>query len=387
MEKRKDKKRLRLAYVGSPELFLRGASPIHVMKMCQAIARLGIDVDLILQAYDTKIDIFKCYGVDPIFNIITTIPSTNGPLRHLIHGTYSAFYVWLKKQNYDLVLTRNIIFAYLSTVYFGIPTIYDAHHPLVNRTAKLAFDRFKTSKYLVRFSANSEGLGKIYAGLGIPSEKLVVAHNGVDLEQFRSVPTKSEARMKLDLDPNRKIVCYSGNIYRGRGIDLLMEVSSRLRDVLFLIVGGLDSEIKVYRDMAGKRGLENFKVVGFVPHKLVPLYLIAADALVIPYTSEMTIQGGTNATEFTSPIKLFEFMAACRPIVATNLPTISEILHHGVNAVLVDPNSVDSLFEGIKMVLEDESFATKIAVRSAADAGCYTWEERVKKILNGLNGF
>ncbi len=387
MRKLKDKKRLKVAYVGSPELFLRGASPIHVMKMCQAIARLGINVDLILQAYDSRIDIFKCYGVEPIFNIITTIPSTNGPLRHFIHGTYSAFYLWFNKQEYNLVLTRNIIFTYLSTVYFGIPTIYDAHHPLVNRPAKLAFDRFKKSKYLVRFSTNSEGLGKIYARLGLPEEKLVVAHNGVDLEQFGSVTSKLEARGKLGLPPNKKIVCYSGNIYRGRGIDLLVEVSSRLPDVLFLIVGGLDSDINVYRHKVAQKKLENFKLVGFVPHNVVPLYLFAADTLVIPYTSEMTIQGGTNATGFTSPLKLFEFMASCRPIVATDLPTVSEILHDNINAVVVDPDSVDSLFEGIKRVLEDEALATKIALQSAADVGSYTWEERVKKILNGFVGF
>jgi glycosyltransferase involved in cell wall biosynthesis len=373
--------------VGSPELFLRGASPIHVMKMCQAIARLGINVDLILQSYDSRIDIFKCYGVEPIFNIITTIPSTNGPLRHFIHGTYSAFYVWLNRQEYDLVLTRNIIFTYLSTVFFGIPTIYDAHHPLVNRPAKLAFDRFKKSKHLLRFSTNSEGLGKIYADLGLPEEKLVVAHNGVDLEQFRNVPSKLEARKKLGLPPNKKIVCYAGNIYKGRGIDLLVEVSSRLRDVLFLIVGGVESDIEVYKDMIAQKSVENFMLVGFVSHNIVPLYLFAADALVIPYTSEMTIQGGTNATGFTSPLKLFEFMASCRPIVATNLPTISEILDDNINAVVVDSNSVDSLFEGIKRVLDDEALAAKIALRSAADAGHYTWEERAKKVLNGLEGF
>jgi glycosyltransferase involved in cell wall biosynthesis len=383
----KDKKRLRVAYVGSPELFLRGASPIHVMKMCQAIARLGINVDLILQSYDSRIDIFKCYGVEPIFNIITTIPSTNGPLRHFIHGTYSAFYVWLNRQEYDLVLTRNIIFTYLSTVFFGIPTIYDAHHPLVNRPAKLAFDRFKKSKHLLRFSTNSEGLGRIYADLGLPEEKLVVAHNGVDLEQFRNVPSKREARKKLGLPPNKKMVCYAGNIYKGRGIDLLVEVSSRLRDVLFLIVGGVESDIEVYKDMIAQKSVENFMLVGFVSHNIVPLYLFAADALVIPYTSEMTIQGGTNATGFTSPLKLFEFMASCRPIVATNLPTISEILDDNINAVVVDSNSVDSLFEGIKRVLDDEALAAKIALRSAADAGHYTWEERAKKVLNGLEGF
>ena len=157
--------------------------------------------------------------------------------------------------------------------------------------------------------------------------------------------------------------------------------------MLFLIIGGLESDIKIYRDIVARKNLENFKIVGFVSQSVVPLYLFAADALVIPYTSEMTIQGGTNATGFTSPLKLFEFMASRRPIVATNLPTVSEILHDNINAVVVDPDSVDSLYQGIKGVLEDEALGTKIAVQAAADVERYTWEERVKKILNGFDGF
>jgi glycosyltransferase involved in cell wall biosynthesis len=80
-------------------------------------------------------------------------------------------------------------------------------------------------------------------------------------------------------------------------------------------------------------------------------------------------------------------MASCRPIVATNLPAISEILSDKINALLVGPDSADSLFEGIKRVLEDEALAEKISLQSASDVKNYTWEERVKKILNGLDGF
>ncbi|MCI0454085.1 MAG: glycosyltransferase family 4 protein [Candidatus Dadabacteria bacterium] len=375
---------MRIAYVGSPELFLRGASPIHVMKMCQAMANLGIDVELILQSYDKKYDIFEFYGVRPNFKIITTIPSTNTYARHFIHGTYSAFYTWFKKSSYDLILTRNIIYTYLSTVFFKIPTIYDAHHPLVNTAARYLFDSFKNSKYLIRFSTNSCGLGNIYTSLGLPEYKLVVAHNGVDLERFENVPNKFEARKQLSLDTQKKIVCYSGNIYSGRGIELLMEVVLRLNDVLFLIVGGLESDIEYYRNIARKKKAENFKLVGFVPHKSVPLYLSSADILVLPYTSSMTIQGGTLAGEFTSPIKLFEYMASSRPIVATAIPSVKEILKDGENALIVEPNSVESLYNGIKRVLEDRVLAERLAIQAFNDAKKYTWEERAKKILNGL---
>jgi len=378
------KNRLRVAYVGSPELFLRGASPIHVMKMCQAMSNLGIDVDLIIQSYDKNINIFECYGVKSNFRLITTIPSTNSSARHFIHGIYSVFYTWHKRKNYDLILTRNIIYTYLSTNIFKLPTIYDAHHPLVNRMSTFAFNSFKNSKYLIRFTANSQGLGNTYIQLGLPEDKLIVAHNGVDLEWFENVPSKLESRELLNLPFQKKIVCYAGNIYSGRGIELLIDVALRLKDFIFLIVGGLEVDIENYRNIAEKKRAENFKLVGFVPHNRVPLYLSSADALVVPYASNITIQDGTHAANFTSPIKLFEYMASRRPIVATALPTIKEILEDSRNSLLVIPDSVDSLVNGIKRVLEDCNLAERISLQAACDVKKYTWEERVKKILSGL---
>ena len=101
----------------------------------------------------------------------------------------------------------------------------------------------------------------------------------------------------------------------------------------------------------------------------------------------MTIQGGTNAIEFTSPIKLFEYMATGRPIVATKLPTIQEILTDKVDSVLVKPDSVCELKRGIELLLNDEKLASAISTKAYRDVKNYTWEERVKKILNGISGF
>ena len=374
---------LRVVYVGSPPLFSRGASAIHVMKMCQAMTRLGIDVELVLPSFNKGIDVFDYYNVEPSFKL-TTFPSLkNSSARHIGHGILSSVYTKMNRKNFDLVLTRNIFYAYLSTTFFGIPTIYDAHHPLV-KGAHLLFDSFKNSKHLVRFSTNSRGLADIYMKLGLPRDKLNVAHNGVDLEEFTGLPSKEEARRQLNLPIDKKIVCYSGNTYSGRGIDLLIEAAQSLKEALFMVVGGLESDIENYKKIARDKNAENFKLVGFVPHKDVPLYISSADVLVMPYTSQMTIKGGATAVDFTSPIKLFEYMASRRPIVATSLSTIKEILDDGSNALLVEPDDAELLGRGIKRVLEDHTLAEKLAIQAASDVKKYAWEERVKRILNGL---
>lgn len=373
-----------VCYVGSPPLFTKGASAIHIMKMCQAMKRTGIEVELLLPGYDKSRDIFDYYGIADRFPV-RTIPFTNLPGRQIIHGIASAFFAWRNRERFDIFLTRNIIFAYLSTKLLGLKTIYDAHHPPVNLFAKYLFRSFKDSKHLVRFSTNTKGLAKIYTSLGLSRDKLVVAHNGVEIEKFDTGDDISTLRQKLSLPDNKTIVCYCGNTYPGRGIENLIEVAERMSGTIFLVVGGLDSDNRYYRNIAASKGLNNFIIRGFVPHRIVAQYLKASDILVIPYTSRMTIKGGTNAAGFTSPIKLFEYLAAGKPVVSTDLPTIREVVKDGEDAIIVKPDSVGSLQEGLNRVIEDRELAKRLSSNASLKARAFTWEKRVERIFQGCN--
>lgn len=377
-----ENKKLRVIYVGSPELFSKGASAIHIMKMCQAMARLDVETELILPSNRGTAELLEYYSVEPNLRITEFPYFKNSSIRNIVHGILASLYIKIfRSGRYDLVLTRNIVFTYFATKLLSIPTIYDAHHPLVKGGATL-FNSFKTSQNLIRFSTNSKGLSENYLAQGLPKEKLVVAHNGVELERYRDSASQKDIRKQLGLPLDKKIVCYAGNIYEGRGIEELIEVAHRLSETLFLIVGGLDEDVNRYKRIAESKGLKNFSLIGFVPHTEVPSYLKASDVLVMPYTTKMTIKGGAKAKDFTSPIKLFEYMAAARPIVATSISSVKEVLEDGVNSVLVEPDSADSLYEGIKKVLDDGELAKKISKKARADIKHYTWEERVIKILN-----
>lgn len=371
----------RIIYVGSPELFSKGASAVHVMKMCQAMGRLGVETELLLSSNHNEDELRRYYGVQNNFKIKKLPYFKNTTLRNIVHGVLASIYTRSRRKDFDLVVTRNIVYAYLATVFFKIPTVYDAHHPLVKGAGHL-FESFKDSKYLVKFSTNSGGLADIYINRGLPPEKLVVAHNGVDLESYRSLPAKEEARAELGLPALKKIVCYSGNIYEGRGMELLIESALKLKDVLFLIVGGLDSDVDRLRSIADSKNARNVELTGFVPHTSVPLYLGAADVLVMPYTPEITIKGGTGAKDFTSPIKLFEYMAAGKPIVASSIPSVAEVLQDGRNALLVEAGSGESLYRGIQKVLNNPEIAESIARGAMKDVKMYTWEERARKLLS-----
>ena len=267
---------------------------------------------------------------------------------------------------------------------FSIPTIYDAHHPPVNSLARGMFRGFKDSDNLKRFSTNSKGLADIYIKEGLSSEKLVVAHNGVDLENFETDNSPSQLREQLGLPQGVKIVCYCGNTYIGRGIELLIDAALRFKETVFLVVGGLEEDNKRYASLAEEKGAENFLIRGFVPHTEVPAYLRASDVLVIPYSSAMTIKGGTEAGEFTSPIKLFEYMAAGRPIVSSSMPTMHEVLEDGKTACFFETDNFSSFCEKLNVVLNNSNFSKTLSENASSKVRDYTWEARVKKIFDSF---
>lgn len=367
-------------YVGSPPLFSKGASAIHMMKMCQAMKGMGINVELLFPDYDKSRDIFDYYGIKDKFKM-RTIPFTNIPGRQVVHGFLSSLYGLFNKSSFDIVVTRNIVFTYFATNWFGIPTIYDAHHPLVNGAARWMFSRFKDSDNLIRFSTNSGGLAEIYLKEGLNEKKLVVAHNGVDLERFENSETREQLRTDLGLPGNKTIVCYCGNTYSGRGIELLIDAAERYKELHFLVVGGLDEDNQRYAALAGSKKINNFELTGFVAHSSVPKYLLASDILVIPYSGEITIKGGTNAAEFTSPIKLFEYMAAGKPILASGLPTIREILEDKKTGSLFEPENIESFSKNLDQLLDNPGYMKTLSENSSSKIREYTWEARVRKIL------
>jgi len=113
----------RVFYVGSPELFSRGASAIHIMKMCQAMARLGVTTTLLIPTYRPHGEIYQYYGVQSSFRIVSFPYFANSSVRNITHGVAAAVYAGGRKGEFDLAVTRNIVFASIAANFYGIPTL------------------------------------------------------------------------------------------------------------------------------------------------------------------------------------------------------------------------------------------------------------------------
>tara|TARA_B100000749_G_scaffold222723_1_gene177878 strand:- start:50 stop:454 length:405 start_codon:yes stop_codon:yes gene_type:complete len=107
--------------------------------------------------------------------------------------------------------------------------------------------------------------------------------------------------------------------------------------------------------------------------------LAKGDVLVLPNV------GSGSTVNYTSPLKLFEYMAAGKPIVASNLPSIREVLRDGENAVLVEPGNPTALTSGLRRVLEDRKLAERIASRAFDEVTEYSWDCRAARVEALLN--
>jgi len=120
-------------------------------------------------------------------------------------------------------------------------------------------------------------------------------------------------------------------------------------------------------------------LAGHQLHETMPLWMKAADILVLPNKGQENI-----SKLYTSPLKLFEYMVIGRPIVASDLPSLREILN-AKNAILFEPDNSKSLALAIKKLIQDSSRAQLLADQARLDAQKYSWSARAKKILEFIN--
>ncbi len=168
-------------------------------------------------------------------------------------------------------------------------------------------------------------------------EEALIAPDGVDLERYANLPSAAEARRRLGL-PEGLTAGYTGHLYPGRGMEVLVALARALPEVNFLWVGGRPSDVTQWRAQAAQMGLANITLTGFVPNARIPLYQAAGDILLMPYERSVSVSGGGNTADICSPMKMFEYMAAGRAILSSDLPVLHEVLDE-TSAVFARPKT------------------------------------------------
>lgn len=379
---------MNIIYIANIRLPTEKAHGIQVMQMCRAFAVAGHAVELVVPRRLNYLqrDPFAYYGIDKNFKV-TKIPTIDlvgfGQIGFMIETLSFALF------GFALLVVKRLTgkkFTVYSRdewclLFFGLfPFFWEPHTAKNSYAARYAV---KNAKGVVTIS---EGLRKHFEkSTGISKDKLLVARDGFDPHEFENLLTAEDARKKLGVPLDKKIVLYTGHFYKWKGVDTLIESMKYLgSDILLYVVGGAPEDMRRYQALA--EGNSQIHLVGHRPHQEIPLWLSLADVLAIPNSSKEDI-----SRLYTSPLKLFEYMASGRPIVASNLQSLREVLHEE-SAYFVEPDNAQNLAHGIKRALEDPIRAEGRARRAQNDVREYTWEKRAQKIFQFIeaqtkNGF
>jgi glycosyltransferase involved in cell wall biosynthesis len=166
-----------------------------------------------------------------------------------------------------------------------------------------------------------------------------------------------------------------------------VDVAARVPAARFVIVGGQtnrtqdDPDIVALGERARQLGLaDRMELRGHVPYDQIPGVLADASVALLPLPDEPV------ARLFTSPLKLFDYMAAGVAIVASDLPALREVLRHGENALLARPDDPDAFAEAVRRLLTDRELASRLGRQARADVHRYSWEARADALLGFLGG-
>jgi glycosyltransferase involved in cell wall biosynthesis len=375
---------LKIALVASAPIPSKAANSIQVMKMAQAYKALGHELELFVPRGPQPVrweDISKHYGLREKF------PFAEVPTRRIFRGYDYALAAtrFIRKNEFDLVHTRHPQTAAWAA-YNEIPTMFELHDLPSGAMGPRLLKIFAASKDARALIVITQALAKALANKYPKVNKatnIQVRPDGIDLQRYTDMPKSSEARKQLKL-PEAFTVGYTGHLYSGRGTDLVLELAELLPDIRFLLVGGEEKAVASFRELTASRGLRNVNVVGFVPNADLARYQAASDILIMPYQARVSASSGGDISSFLSPMKMFEYMASSRPILASHLPVFEEVLNT-TNAVLLPPDDVPAWSEAIKNIQSEPSMASSLATHARKDVGQYTWEKRVQAILDSLS--
>ncbi|MEC4982598.1 MAG: glycosyltransferase, partial [Oscillatoria sp. PMC 1076.18] len=253
-----------------------------------------------------------------------------------------------------------------------IPAIYECHH----YQNKQYEPEIVKSRFLQVTVTVADTVRDNLLEMGMPPAKTVKLHNGFNQLFYERHPEAAETWRKQLLNEQRsRLVVYAGALHTFKGIDLLIEVASQLPNVQFALAGGPEKERQAYQEIIQSKQLENVALVGYLPHSQLASLLQAADILVYPHLSG-------EAAKFTSPLKLFDYIAAGKPIVSTTIPSLDDFRSSPLIAGWCEPDSVTELARCLERVFSAYPQWTPDHLHDRTLVEKYSWENRIKQILD-----
>lgn len=388
---------MKIVYIVNARLPNKKAYGIQIAKMCEAFVEAGIDLELVVprthassiasmrEAYRLRVDIpttilpgLDLYGSGRIPFFISSC----------VFICTSHCYLWWKKLRGERCIVYTVdmdTFSFVPLVLSGFPVVAEMHDAKPRNLVTRYF--FHRAKLLIM--TNTQIRDALCERFGMSSGKTIVEPNGVDFGLFApqghghfskpeygqeklvsNAPSREDARAQLGIPLERKVALYVGRFYEWKGLDILVDAAAHAPDVDWYVVGDTEEVFKKVTKHIELPG--NLHVAGECEPSDVPLWLAAADALLILGTKK-----NEQSYRHTAPMKVYEYMAAHCPVVASRTPALTSIISEH-DAVWYEPDSVQSLVQAVQQAISAPD--QHMIDRGSISAQEHSWAARVERI-------
>ena len=381
-----------ILYLADIRFPMERANGIQTFETCHALASRGLRITLVVRD-DTarpRRDPFVFYGLPPVSTLRIERLPVAGP--HVCRRAwYLAAAVWaaMRAARRGCVFTRDlgVADAVLSMPRrLRPPLVYESHGfaPVFAKTmpelvsGTPAGGQTKIRRLFRRERRVWLGADGYITTTGVLASEmrdrfgdrpcLTTVSNGVRLSDDGVMPPPPPAGPTL--------VAYAGHLYPWKGVDVLIRALRLVPGVRALIVGGFPGEPDLERVRMLARELEvdeRVRFTGQVEPSRVPALLSEATMLVLPTVA-------TESAAYTSPLKLFEYFAAGRPVVASDLAPVRELVRDGENGLLFSAGDADALAGAIRRLGNDRPLAAALAQTAFAEVERYSWRRRAERL-------
>lgn len=354
-----------------------------ILKTCEGFVRQGFEVELWVPRRHVGFE-----QADPFEKhaITTRFPLHRLPVLDLMRFGRFGFllmvasfnisaYIALRRarKGGDLIVYGHDLRDMLFPCLLGLPLFVEIHD--FYESSLRFVNRFVLRRTTGLIVTNSIKQCRLADAYGYPADRMIRQPNAVEVAFFAIPESKEEARRKLSLPQDEKIVLYTGHLFSWKGVDTLADASAFLpENARIYFVGGTVEDREALQKHVRERGLRQITFLPHQEHARIPLFLRAADVLVLPNTAKEE----ASRVE-TSPVKLFEYLASGKPIVASDLPSIREIVSDK-EVFFFEADNPASLGSVVSEVLTDGAQAGGKASAALSLARQHSWEERARRI-------
>ncbi len=369
---------MKIAYISGALIPSGSAYSVHVMQMAAALAKQDVVTTLYAKTgAKGRINPYAAYAVPANFILRRSPFGRIRFLSGLLRLPMTLIHMALRFRP-DIVYGRDSLGLWLAAAWLRKPVFFEAHALPTSLSRHRLWTRLlrhpRCHGVVVTTQSLRDDLIRTFPFL---SEKTIL------VAPDAATPIAAEAYALpipgwMGRDGHLQIG-YTGSVHDGQGIEIITALAQRLPEVDFHIIGGTRRELEAIQKHSGA---PNLHLHGQVPHALIPAYLSRFHIVLAPYQAEVTAGHASDASRWLSPMKIFEYMAAGKAIICSDLPVLREVLGHAHNALLVPPDSPSAWVDAIAYLQKNPDQLAQFGQAAWRDfSDYYTWDRRVARIL------